>query len=176
MALQALQNRVHYGMDLSSLSVARRLLHALAQPRPDHDSKQLLLDCLALAELYPVYGFPPASKDVVSCTIIASALSHRLPRRADVKDEGAAVGISPELKAAWTAILAELEQAAAALQTQTPTLNPKSAHWMRGCLSRLVRTFQGVKNSTPWVGAFREGLQSVGSPHHRNRTRKASLE
>ena len=117
-ALEVVVNRPKYGMDMPSLNTARRLLQGLSQAREGYNEEQILNECLALAEVYPVYGFPPATQDVVSCSILAKVLFRRIKDNRIRKDQG-----SEELTQAWCAIVAELKSAIKSWKAQAPSVS-----------------------------------------------------
>ncbi|TCD64021.1 hypothetical protein EIP91_004655 [Steccherinum ochraceum] len=66
LALQVFTDHPKYGLDLASISAARRLLHSLHLAHP-------LADSITVGALYRVYNLPPLSSDLVSCAMLTSA-------------------------------------------------------------------------------------------------------
>jgi len=112
LALKVLQDRPKYGVDVPSIASARHLLNALSRVRTEDDPARPLRDCLALAELYPLYDLPPASTDVISCVLLARVIARQVPKdRVNPQEngEGEATLVSDPLRD----ILGELKAAVA---------------------------------------------------------------
>jgi hypothetical protein len=135
--------------------MARRLLHALSLPRTgEGDSTRALVDCLALAELYPLYNLPPASTDVVSCAILASVIARQVPK--DQK-EGSDATIALD---SWREILLEFEKAAKGWGAVVGQTNPKAVQWLRGSIREIRLTMQRNEGRTrSWLKQFRRELR-----------------
>ncbi|KAF8577679.1 hypothetical protein K439DRAFT_1664124 [Ramaria rubella] len=155
-ALKVLQDRPKYGLDIPSLPCARRFLQALSrQPTPEHDPTRVLTDCLALAELYPLYGFPPASNDVVSCTILASVISRHI-----YKNKKTELQESVEVSESWRAVVAELESAVKGWEGVVEERSPRVLQWMRGNIRDIRVTMQRVEGRTAgWLWRFRRDIR-----------------
>jgi len=73
LALQVFSNRQQYGLDLSTLTAARQLLHSLHLAHS-------LPDIITLTALFKVYNLPPISTDLISCAMLTSAcFKHSTP-------------------------------------------------------------------------------------------------
>ena len=163
MALKALQDRPKYGMDVTSLTSARRLLHALSLPRTrEGDASQTLFECLAFAELYPLYNLPPASSDIVSCAILASVIAPQVPKDSKVEqevDSEAAVTLDT-----WTEILTEFEKAVKGWGDVVGNTNPKAVQWLRGSIREIRLTMQRNEGRTrSWLKQFRQEIRLSSS-------------
>ncbi|KIJ49525.1 hypothetical protein M422DRAFT_44876 [Sphaerobolus stellatus SS14] len=159
LALEVFVNHPKYGLDLPFLACARRLLRALSIPRPGYDDDNILPDCLALADLYPVYGFPPASKDVVSCAIIASVVARQVPKAAKTTKEEASESV--DMKEAWKEIIAALKSSGKALKSQAASINPKAVHYIRGSLDEVNKTLRDNNEKREWMTQFRVDLRAL---------------
>lgn len=162
MALRVLKDRPKYGIDLTSLDVARRLLHALSLPRTgEADSKRALVDCLTLAELYPLYSLPPASTDVVSCAILASVIARQVPKDQKVEKEEDTMPIALE---SWHEILLEFEKAAKGWGAGVNHTNPKAVQWLVGSIRAIRLTMQQEEGRTrTWLKQFSRELRLSSS-------------
>lgn len=167
MALRVLKDRPKYGIDLTSLDVARRLLHALSLPRTgEADSKRALVDCLTLAELYPLYSLPPASTDVVSCAILASVIARQVPKDQKVEKVEDSDDTMPIALESWHEILLEFEKAAKGWGAGVNHTNPKAVQWLLGSIRAIRLTMQrlGEEGQTrTWLKQFSRELRLSSS-------------
>lgn len=66
-------------MDIPDIEEARRILRALVmQGKSRLSPEDALQNAVSFAALYPLYGFRPASTDLMSCTLLAQACSQVL--------------------------------------------------------------------------------------------------
>ncbi|GJJ06420.1 hypothetical protein Clacol_000611 [Clathrus columnatus] len=150
-ALEALQNRSKYGMDIPSIATARRLLHALSRPA-SKITREILFNTLSFADLYPSYLLPPACKDVVSCAILASTISRSvkyLPQTEETRNDLVnAVTIGD----AWKEVLLELRETAKDPLERNGVMEPKTLHRLKGRVIE-IRTVlrKSEKRSEPWL-------------------------
>jgi len=144
LGLKALQNRPMYGVDVPSLTSARHLLKALAYRRTGADSTAALRDSLALAEVFPLYGLPPASKDVISCAILARVIARQGPQdRTSLHEKGRSEPDDP-----FWEIMGELKGAVATWEGVRAT-RPKSVlPFLRANVEALLGTVRR-KGGTP---------------------------
>jgi len=160
-ALTALLDRRKYGIDILSLASARRLLHALSRSRPGTKDSEVLADCVALGELYPLYGFPSASKDIVTCAIIASVMSRQMQR-------GIAAGPSAEegndvedgealLHEAWREIVSELKTVS---KGWDGNINVRARTWLSHSLRDVSLALPETDSSlVAWITHIQEKLR-----------------
>ena len=66
LALDVFSNHSKYGFPLTSIAVARQLMHSLHLKHP-------LASSVTLMALYPAYNLPPVSTDLVSSTMLVTA-------------------------------------------------------------------------------------------------------
>ena len=144
-----------YGVDMCSLTSARHLLKALAQPRTGADPAAALRDCLALAEVFPLYGLPPASKDVISCAILAGVIAQQAPNdKSRLQQQGK--GEAEAMSSSFWEIMRELEAAAVAWEGVGATRPKHVLPGLRGNVEKLlgaVRRRRGAPQ--PWLQQLR---------------------
>lgn len=123
-------------MDIPTLATARRLLHALSRPA-SKITPEILSNTLRFAELYPVYGLPPASKDAVSCATIASAISRFIEQSSQTRDLQNDIISADMIKEARRDILLELRGSAKGQLNQDSMMGPRTLHRLKGRLSEI---------------------------------------
>ena len=155
LALKALQDRPMYGVDMCSLTSARHLFKALVQPRTGVDPAAALRDCLALEEVFPLYGLPPASKDVISCAILARVIAQQAPNdKSSLQQQGQSD--AEAMSSPFWEIMRELEAAVATWEGVGATRPKHVLPGLRGNVEKFlgaVRRRRGAPQ--PWLQQLR---------------------
>lgn len=150
-ALEALQKRSKYGVDIPSLVTARRLLHALSRPS-SKITHQILSDTLQFAELYPTYGLPPASTDVFSCATVASAISRFVLESPEQEDPQTNLINTDAVTSAWKDILLDLKKTSGKQMVEHETVEAKTLHRLKGRVSEIRTAIRkSEKRSELWL-------------------------
>jgi len=127
------------------------------QPTSKNGTPLGLRDSIALAELYPLYGLQPASKDILSCTILAGVMARELiiARKAQ-KEEGAAL----VTKESFDEILAELKTTVGNWDGVDAIQPKRTVHWMRRNVRYIVGAARREKAVQPWLQEFGRQVKS----------------
>lgn len=150
-ALEALQNRSKYGVDIPSLETARRLLHALSRPS-SKITHQILSDTLQFAELYPTYGLPSASKDVFSCATVASAISRFVVESSGQEDPQTDLINTDAVSSAWKDILLDLKKTSGKQMAEHDAVEARTLHRLKGRVSEIRMAMRkSEKRSELWL-------------------------
>ncbi|CAE6451573.1 unnamed protein product [Rhizoctonia solani] len=143
-ALAILYHRPIFGFDIPTLTSARALMRSLLSipwPPPDADKTPLpeditlptetpLAHALLLANLFDVYGLPPAETDKVACVLLLGGSAQQLKAGSDTEDANTILQLVRET--------AENQRT----QTEGPVLNSQDPKVKNG---KLVATSQAIK-------------------------------
>ncbi|KAH9933273.1 hypothetical protein B0H21DRAFT_825823 [Amylocystis lapponica] len=144
LALKVFSDHPKYGFDLSSLPVARRLLHSLHTEHP-------LQDSITLTALFGVYKLPAVSSDLVSCAMLTSAcFKHGTQQSLTVARE-----MVPHLKG----LLEKVEPRTMQLPRESVERAKdasKEKAWLAWTLTKIERALnkEGVEHS--WLSQWRQ--------------------
>ena len=139
LALDVFSNHPKYGFPLTSVGVARELMHSLHLKHP-------LTSSVTLMALYPVYNLPPFSSDLVSSTMLTAACLGQ-----ESKESKILVGaLLPSIKS---------------LLNKTPPIPPskpirysedREPFWLARTLAKIEETLEKQGRDYRWLHEWRE--------------------
>ncbi|KDQ60487.1 hypothetical protein JAAARDRAFT_68008 [Jaapia argillacea MUCL 33604] len=145
LALDVFSDKVKYGLSLTQLPTARRLLHSLHLTTP-------LSNTIALSALFSLYKLPPISKDLVSCSMLMSACYKYANSKKEHRDKQSALVVAKSLVPSLEGLLKKAKPTFVPVKS-VDRARRKEPMWVKWSLKRVEDSLVSASQKT---GASRE--------------------
>lgn len=145
LALQVFSDHPKYGLDLSSTTAARHLLHSLHLKHP-------LSSSITLVALYKLYNLPLVSKDLVSCSLLTSACYKNNTSESLV----VAKSLVPELKKLLEKKDPEKWSIPVSGAKERTTTKGKEKAWLAWTLAKVEKALIKQGEGVEWLESWRK--------------------